>query len=116
MADKKGDAKADLTKRLEEQEQRLNTFVDKVNGELLVEMDGKPYLLILATLHEVDREGGKSRMAAQWNWRSNIDPREEDRPKKDVEVSRTLMKFLTERLNDVLDHPEGGIRKKYKLD
>lgn len=97
-------------------EEKIRALVDKFNNELIVEMDGKPYLMVLATLHEIGRDGGKSKLATQWNWRSNIDPREEGRSKKEVETGRIMMKFLTERLKDVVDHPEGGLKKKYKLD
>lgn len=101
---------------IKKDEEKIRGIVDRFNGELIKEMEGKPYLLVLATLHEIEREGGKSKLAAQWNWRSNIDPREEGRPKKEIETGRVMMKFLTERLKDVVESPEGGIRKKYKLD
>ena len=103
-------------KELREEEAKIAGIVDTFNNELIVEMAGKPYLLILATLHEVDREGDKSKLATQWNWRSNIDSRTEGRPQKDIEAGKTMMKFLVERLPEVVDHPEGGIKKRYKLD
>ena len=97
-------------------EEKIKEIVDRFNGELVREMEGKPYLMVLATLHEIEREGEKSKLAAQWNWRSNIDPREEGRQKKDIEASRVMMKFLVERLNDVVENQDGGLKKKYKLD
>ena len=97
-------------------EARIKEIVDRFNAELIREMEGKPYLMVLATLHEIEREGEKSKLAAQWNWRSNIDPREEGRPKKEIDASRVMMKFLTERLKDVVDSPDGGLKSKYKLE
>lgn len=115
MADKKKD-KEELDASLREEEARISKLVDKFNDQLLVETSGKPYLLVLATLHEVDREGEKSKLATQWNWRSNIDARTEGRPEKDIEAGKNMMKFLSERLMDVVNHPEVGIKKKYRFD
>lgn len=115
MAETKNNGKEDITAKLTEDEAKIASIVDKFNEELIKEMEGKPYLLVLATLHEVDREGDKSKLATQWNWRSNIDAREEGRSEKEIEAGRVMMKFLVERLKDVVEHPEGGIRKKYKL-
>ena len=114
MADKKKEQE-ELEASLREEEERISKIVDKYNTELISEMSGKPYLLVLATLHEVEREGGKSKLAVQWNWRSNIDARTDGRPGTDIEAGTVLMKFLTERLDDVVNHPEGGIKKKYGL-
>jgi len=115
MTDKKKE-KDDIEASLIQEETRISSIVEKYNEELLAEMSGKPYLLVLATLHEVDREGGKSKLAAQLNWRSNIDARTEGRSQKDVEAGKVMMKFLIERLDEVVNHPEGGIKKKYKMD
>ena len=99
-----------------QEEEKIRKLVDEFNGQLVKDMDGKPYLMVLATLHEIDREGGKSKLATQWNWRSNIDPREEGRNEKEIETIRVMMKFLVDRMKDVVGSPEGGIKKKYKLD
>ncbi|MCX6773215.1 MAG: hypothetical protein NTV88_05635 [Candidatus Micrarchaeota archaeon] len=115
MADKKKD-KEELDASLHEEEIKISEIVNRFNTELISEMNGKPYLLVLATLHEVGREGGKSKLATQWNWRSNINASTEGRPEKDVEAGKIMMKFLTERIPDVVNHPEGGIKKKYNLD
>ncbi|VVC00301.1 Uncharacterised protein [uncultured archaeon] len=116
MADKKNETDADIQKALAEDEEKIRKLVEETNEKFLKEMDGKPYLFVVSTLHEVGRDGDKSRLAAQWNWRSNIDSREEGRAKKEVETGRTLMKFLSDRLNEVVNHPEYGIKKKYKIE
>lgn len=103
-------------KKIREEEERLKKIVDEANEKLLKETDGKPYLLVLATLHEIDREGNKSKLASQWNWRTNIDSRREGRTDKELEASKTLMKFLVDQLKSVAEHPESGIKKKYGLD
>jgi len=103
-------------KKIREEEERLKKIVDEANEKLLKETDGKPYLLVLATLHEIDREGNKSKLASQWNWRTNIDSRKEGRNEKELDASKTLMRFLMDQLKSVADHPESGIRKKYGLD
>jgi hypothetical protein len=101
---------------INEEEEKIRKLVDGFNEQLVKEMEGKPYLMVLATLHEIDREGGKSKLATQWNWRSNIDPREEGRSEKEIETGRIMMKFLADRMKDVVESPEGGIKAKYKLD
>jgi len=101
--------------KLEEEEKKITKLMDEMNERLSGEFGGKPYLLVLETLHEIDREEGKSKIAAQWSWRSNIDSRTEGRSAKDVEASRTLMGFLADQLRGVVEHSEHGIAKKYRL-
>lgn len=103
-------------KKIREEEEKLRKIVDEANEKLLKETEGKPYLLVLTTLHEVDREGSKSKLAAQWNWRTNINSRKEGRSEKEVEAAKTLIGYLIEQLKNVADHPESGIKKKYGLD
>ena len=102
-------------KRLGEEEAKLRKVAEEANAKLLKEADGKPYLLVLVSLHEVDNEGGKSRLAPQWSWHSNIDSRKEGRSQKDIEGGKTLMKFMIEQLKSLPEHPENGIKKKYGL-
>ena len=102
-------------KKIREEEERLRKIIDGANEKLLKETDGKPFLLALITLHEVGREGGKSKLAPQWNWRSNIDSRKEGRAQKDIDAGKTLMGFMVEQLQAIADHPENGIKKKYGL-
>lgn len=103
-------------KTIREEEAKIKKIVDEANDKLMAETDGKPYLLVLTTLHEIEREGGKSKLAANWNWRSNIDGKKEGRTEKEIDVARTLIRYLLEQLKSVADHPESGIRKKYGLD
>ena len=102
-------------KRLGEEEAKLLKVMEEANGKLLKEADGKPYLLVLVSLHEVDKEGGKSRLAPQWTWHSNINSRKEGRSQKDIDGGKTLMKFMLDQLKAIPDHPENGIKKKYGL-
>jgi hypothetical protein len=102
-------------KKITEEEEKVRKIVDEANEKLMKETDGKPYLLVLTTLHEIDRVGEKSKLAAQWNWRSNIDSRLEGMKENEAEAARTLMGFLVEQLRAVAEHPENGIRKKYGL-
>ncbi len=102
-------------KKITEEEERVRKIVDEANEKLMKESDGRPYLLVLTTLHEVDRTGDKSKLAAQWNWRSNIDSRLEGKSEKEAEAAKTLVGFLVEQLRAVAEHPENGIRKKYGL-
>ena len=103
-------------KKIREEEERLKKIVDEANEKLLKETDGKPYLLVLATLHEVDRTGDRSKLAAQWNWRTNIDSKKEGRSEKEIEAAKTLVGYLVEQLKNVAEHPESGIKKKYGLE
>ncbi len=112
MAEKKA-SEARSPEEIAKDEAKIKEMIEKFNEQLLVEMNGKPYLLVLSTLHEISREGDESKLAAQWNWRSNINASEEGRSKKEVETSRTLMKYLSERLHDVVNNPTMGLKKKY---
>lgn len=102
-------------KKLEEDEKKIGELMDRINALVLEEVKDKPYLLVLSTLYEVDREGDKSKIAAQWNWRSNIDPRTEGRKESDIEAGKTMMRLLVEQLKDVSDRPKIGIKTHYKL-
>ena len=103
-------------KRLEQEEEKIKKVMEEANGRLLKEADGKPYLMVLVSLHEVEREGGKSRLAPQWTWHSNIDSRNEGRTKKEIEAGKSLMNFMLEQLKAIPDHPQNGIKKKYGLE
>ena len=103
------------SKIIAEDEQNVAKLAEEINRILDSGLGGKPYLFVLETLHELDREGNKSKLSAQWGWRSNIDARVDGKSAKEVEAARSMMSFLAERLKDVVSHPEFGIAKKYKL-
>ena len=101
--------------KLVEDEKKVGELVDKLNGEISLEVNGRPYLLVLATLYEVERDGNKSKIAAQWNWRSNIESRTEGRKESDIEAGKKLIQLLVDQLTDVAERQEGGIKKHYRL-
>ncbi len=102
-------------KKLADEETRMRKIMEEANDKLLKESEGRPYLSVLIALHEIDREGGQSRLAPQWNWHSNINTKKEGRNEREVEAGKTLMKFMLEQLKAVSEHPENGIKKKYGL-
>ncbi len=102
-------------KKLEEDEKKIGELTDRLNALVLEEVNGRPYLLMLSTLYEVEREGDKSKIAAQWNWRSNIDSRIENRKESDIEAGKAMMRLLVEQLKDVSDRPKIGIKTHYRL-
>ena len=99
MAEKKN-AKTELTP-----EQKLSGAVDNANKIIREEMNGRPYLLIVTTGYEIEKLADKSRLAAQWSWRSNVLVNSEE--------GAVVMNFLSDQLKDVVEHPEAGIKKKY---
>ena len=89
------------------EEGKLSEIVNKAHGEIADSMNGRPYLLVVATGYEIGKEGEKSLLAAQWAWRSNVFV---DRPE-----SGKLMEFLAGQLREVADHPESGVKKSYRI-
>jgi hypothetical protein len=102
-------------KKIAEEEEKISKLVDKLNAEVSQGAGGRPYLLVLATLFEVEREGDKSKIAGQWNWRSNIDSRTEGRKPQDIETGKRMMQLLVDQLSDITQRPQGGIKTHYKL-
>ncbi|MCX8174921.1 MAG: hypothetical protein N3E51_01825 [Candidatus Micrarchaeota archaeon] len=119
MAEDKGAENAAVNQkyreRVEKDEKKINELVAKIHGEIDEAMDGRPYLFVLACLHEIDRVGAESRLAAQLNWRCNIDPRTSGRHPAEVEASRRLAKFLADQLERAAGDPESGSKKKYGI-
>ncbi|HIH18605.1 TPA: hypothetical protein HA225_01370 [Candidatus Micrarchaeota archaeon] len=110
----KVDAMIDKEK-IQKEEEAVAALVDEFNSKLTSEMKGRPYLLVLSTLYEVEREGNKSKIAAQWNWRTNIDSRTEGRKESDIETGRKMMLLLIDQLKDVVERPKNGLKGRYKL-
>lgn len=111
MAD--NEDKAERDKRIKGDEERIKGIVDTFNDELVARLEGRPYLMVVVTLHEMERKGDTSSLGASWNWRSNVDARQEGRGEKEIGISRDLMKFLAGQLPAVVEHPEWGLKKKY---
>jgi len=102
MADKKKEErKIDFAN-----DDKLAKLLEKVDKEFLKEMAGRPYLLVATSGYEIGKDGDKSTLAAQWSWRSNVLIGTEDSDK--------MADFLAGQLKDVSDHPEYGVKKKYK--
>ncbi len=89
-------------------ENTLGKIVDKMNGQMADEMEGRPYLFVVATGYELEKEGDTSKFAPQWSWRTNVYLGKED--------GKKLMVFLSNQLQEVVEHPERGVKKQYKLD
>ena len=87
-------------------DKKLGELVEKINKELGAGLKGRPYLLAVTTGYELEQVAGKSKLAAQWSWRSNVFVGSEDSPK--------MMEFLSQQLRDVVEHPEAGTKAKYK--
>lgn len=100
MEAKKGDLKFT-------EENRLGEIVTKLHGQLADEMKGRPYLMVVTTGYEIGKDGEKSLMAAQWAWRSNVYLCKDE--------GKAIMGFLVGQLSEAAEHPEGGIKKQYKL-
>ncbi len=100
---------------VKDDEEKVRKIVDEMNEKLIGQVKGRPYLLVVSTLYEVSREGDKSKVGAQWNWRSNIKSEAAGRSKDDIETGQTLMKLLVDQLKDVAERPGIGIRDKYGL-
>ena len=88
------------------EEKKLGKLLEKLDAEFAKEMGGRPYLLVAASGYTVEQEGDKATLAAQWSWRSNVRVGAED--------SDRMADFLANQMKDVADHPEYGVRKKYK--
>jgi len=102
-------------KEIEEDEKKLAETLDSANRLLAEQIKGRPYLLVLATLYEVDRSGDKSKVAGRWSWRSNIISKTEGRRKEDVENGKAFMRLLVEQLKDAAERPGIGIKARYEL-
>ncbi|MEM4348004.1 MAG: hypothetical protein QXN37_00330 [Candidatus Anstonellaceae archaeon] len=100
---------------LKEAEQTLRKIADETDAKLLEQNEGRPYLLVIIGLHEIGREGNKSKIAAQWEWRSNIQSNYANMSNEEAEVAKRLVSYLVDQLSDVANHPEFGIKKKYGL-
>ena len=87
-------------------EKKLGELVEKINKELASGLKGRPYLLAITSGYELEQVKGKSRLAAQWSWRSNVIVGSGEGSK--------MMDFLSQQLQDVVGHPEAGIKAKYK--
>lgn len=98
MADEKG-------KNEFKGEKRLGELAEKVNKELSEGLKGRPYLVAIATGYELEHIEGKSRLAAQWSWRTNVIIGSEDGEK--------VMEFLSNQLKEVVEHPQDGVKAKY---
>ncbi len=105
MADKKKEEKEEAKLEFVD-EKKLGALVEKLDVELRKEMVGRPYLLAVTTGYVVKSEGDKATLAAQWSWRSNVLVGSEDSDK--------MAEFLAGQLKDVSDHPEYGVKKKYR--
>jgi len=102
MADKKKEEKKiDFAN-----DDKLAKLLEKFDKEFNKEMAGRPYLLVATSGYEIGRDGEKSTLASQWSWRSNVLIGTEDSDK--------MTDFLANQLKEVSDHPEYGVKKKYK--
>ena len=102
MADKKKDEKKiDFAN-----DKKLTELLEKFDKEFMKEMAGRPYLLVATSGFEIGRDGDKSTLASQWSWRSNVLIGTEDSDK--------MADFLANQLKEVADHPELGVKKKYR--
>ena len=88
------------------EEKKLGKLLEKLDAEFAREMGGRPYLLVATTGYTVEQEGDKATLAAQWSWRSNVRIGTED--------SERMAEFLANQMKDVAEHPEYGVRKRYK--
>jgi hypothetical protein len=86
-------------------EKMLGEAVDEIHRTLADKMQGRPYLLVVATGFENGKENDKTVFAAQWAWRSNVYYNKDEGSK--------LMEFLTTQLADAADDPDIGIKKSY---
>ena len=100
-------AEQEKTEKKFADDKKLGELLAKANEQIGKELKGRPYLLVIASGYPVEysESEGKSKLAAQWSWRSNVIVNNEDGPR--------VMEFLAEQLKDVTDHPESGIKAKY---
>ncbi|MFA6328082.1 MAG: hypothetical protein WCY41_01405 [Candidatus Micrarchaeia archaeon] len=98
---KKGEKKIDFAN-----DKKLAELLEKLDKEFMKEMAGRPYLLVATSGYEIGRDGDKSTLASQWSWRSNVLVGSEEGGK--------MADFLAGQLKDVADHPEYGVKKRYK--
>jgi len=87
-------------------DKKIAELLEKFDKEFLKEMAGRPYLLVATSGYEIGRDGDKSTLASQWSWRSNVLVGTPDSDK--------MAEFLANQLKEVADHPEYGVKKKYK--
>jgi predicted DsbA family dithiol-disulfide isomerase len=87
-------------------EKKLGELLEKFDKEFRKEMEGRPYLLTVTSGYMIGQENDKATLAAQWSWRSNVIIGGED--------SERMVEFLTGQLKEVAEHPEYGVKKKYK--
>ena len=87
-------------------DKKLAELLEKFDKEFQKEMAGRPYLLVATSGFEIGRDGDKSTLASQWSWRSNVLVGTEDSDK--------MAEFLANQLREVSDHPEHGVKKRYK--
>ncbi|MFA6214295.1 MAG: hypothetical protein WC717_03390 [Candidatus Micrarchaeia archaeon] len=85
---------------------KLAVLLEKLDKEFLKEMAGRPYLLVATSGYEIGRDGDRATLAAQWSWRSNVLVGKEDSDK--------MAEFLANQLKDVSEHPEYGVKRKYR--
>jgi hypothetical protein len=93
-----------MTEKFSE-EKKLVELANKFNDELLEKMNGRPYLLVIASGFEIGKKEDKSLFTSQWTWRSNVFIGKEE--------SKKLMEFLISQLKDAVEDQENGIKKKY---
>ena len=85
---------------------RLAELLEKLDKDFMKEMAGRPYLLVATSGYEIGRDGDRSTLASQWSWRSNVLIGTDDSDK--------MAEFLANQLKEVSDHPEYGVKKRYK--
>jgi len=108
MADRKGKAeKNEAAEQAYSDEKRLGEALTRLNEEFSKEMKARPYLIAVASGYEIKKEDDLSQFAPQWAWRSNVYVNNEG--------GRKVVEFLAGQLADIVEHPERGVKKQYKL-
>ena len=108
MADKKNKAEKNESKeQTYADEKKLGEALTRLNEEFSKEMKTRPYLIAIASGYEIKKEGEVSQFAPQWAWRSNVFVENEG--------GKKVVEFLASQLEDVLENPERGVKKQYKL-
>lgn len=97
---------ADEKKGADEQK-KLGELVEKVNKELQIELKGKPYVIVIASCYEIGHTEDRSELGPLWGWGSNVLVGSKDGP--------SVAKFLGDQLKDVVNDPQSGINKAYKI-
>jgi hypothetical protein len=105
MADNKNVKKEEKKTTITGQE-KIPELLAKANEVFAKEMVGRPYLLVVASGFEIGNEGNRSRIAAQWAWRSNVIVGSEDGP--------AVADFFCNQLREVADDQKHGVKAKYK--